>query len=778
MTAAPSLSRRHAAGAESARGLLFTVLGEFVLPTGGAAWTSAFIDVLGRLGVEEKATRQALMRTAADGWLAAERVGRRTRVAAHPGGRAAAHRGHRADLRLHRRAPPDWDGRWLLVLARAPETDRAARHLLRTRLTWAGLGSAGAGSVDQPARRAGRRGASGCWPRPACWPSAQVFVAEHAGRGDLAAMVRQAWDLAGIEAGYRGVPGRVRRPRPATRWPGWSSWCTPGAGSRGSTRCCRRRCCRRGGAGAAAALFRRRHAAWSAAAAADWTRLADLTAASHRNSRHHRRSRRRPPSRHRHRRDRRRPPEEPAGPGGRRAGRRGRRAVGRGSGPPGAGALRSATARAEAAGMKVRLAYGRSGLETDFPDDAVVVAPEHRDAAADQRGGAAPGAARAGRRPAAARARPARPDGRDLGVRRHPPAAAAADDPGGARRAGRHRPARGRHRAGRDRHPPRQHARPSCGRCSATETVDRVRIVNHDARDDSIAAAGSARTATACRSGSTGTGCEADVRITTGFVEPHFFAGFSGGPKMVAPGLAGLETVLTLHDARRIGDPRRHAGASPRATRCTTTSGRSPAGTGVDFALDVVLNREQRDRRGVRRRAVRDARGGDRDGPGGGDAAGRPRCSTWSSRRTPAIPLDQNLYQAVKGMSRGRPGGQAGRDDRLRGRVPRRLPGPRLVPRGAVLGAVAGGAARRDRGRAERPCRTSGRCRCRPRSRPGPGSSCAAATSAADQLAAAHLGHTDDVAATVGRDALGAAGPDARVCVLPEGPQTIPYVAA
>jgi hypothetical protein len=45
----------------------------------------------------------------------------------------------------------------------------------------------------------------------------------------------------------------------------------------------------------------------------------------------------------------------------------------------------------------------------------------------------------------------------------------------------------------------------------------------------------------------------------------------------------------------------------------------------------------------------------------------------------------------------------------------------------------------------------------------------------ADQLAAAHLGHTDDVAATV-RDALAAAGPDARVCVLPEGPQTIPYV--
>ena len=75
----PALSRRHEAGAASARGLLFTVLGEFVLPTGGSAWTSAFIDVFGRLGVEEKAIRQALARTAADGWIRPERHGRRTR---------------------------------------------------------------------------------------------------------------------------------------------------------------------------------------------------------------------------------------------------------------------------------------------------------------------------------------------------------------------------------------------------------------------------------------------------------------------------------------------------------------------------------------------------------------------------------------------------------------------------------------------------------------------------------------------------------------------------
>src|SRR3954452_8536412 len=76
---APTLSRRHAAGAPSARGLLLTLLGEFVRTNGGTAWTSAVIEVLGRLGVAEKASRQALMRTAAAGWLEADRVGRRTR---------------------------------------------------------------------------------------------------------------------------------------------------------------------------------------------------------------------------------------------------------------------------------------------------------------------------------------------------------------------------------------------------------------------------------------------------------------------------------------------------------------------------------------------------------------------------------------------------------------------------------------------------------------------------------------------------------------------------
>ena len=104
------------------------------------------------------------------------------------------------------------------------------------------------------------------------------------------------------------------------------------------------------------------------------------------------------------------------------------------------------------------------------------------------------------------------------------------------------------------------------------EIVERIEVVNHDARDPS----------TLTDLGEHGNGVpvhvntrwvEADLRITTGFVEPHFFAGFRGGPKLVTPGLAGLETVLVLHDASRIGDPR-PPGGSRAATRSTTTSAR------------------------------------------------------------------------------------------------------------------------------------------------------------------------------------------------------------
>jgi phenylacetic acid degradation operon negative regulatory protein len=196
---APTLSRRHAAGAGSARGLLFTVLGEFVLPAGGSAWTSAFIEVFARLGVEEKAIRQALARTGADGWIRPERRGRRTRWLLTTDGDRLLTEGTER-IYAFTGSQPDWDGTWLLVLARGPDSHRAARHQLRTRLSWAGLGSPVPGIwITSYAKRLAEVESvlteAGVADR-------QIFVAEHRGDGELASLVRQAWDLPGIEQRY------------------------------------------------------------------------------------------------------------------------------------------------------------------------------------------------------------------------------------------------------------------------------------------------------------------------------------------------------------------------------------------------------------------------------------------------------------------------------------------------------------------------------------------------------------------------------------------------
>jgi phenylacetic acid degradation operon negative regulatory protein len=211
--APPTLSRRHAAGAPSARGLLFTVLGEFVLPGGGVAWTSAMIAAFARLGVAEKATRQALMRTAADGWLRAEKSGRRTRW--HLTGAARRLLTDGAE-RIYSFTPAagNWDGRWLLVAARVPDADRQARHAARTRLNWAGFGSLGPGlwisahpeREAEAARVLREAGLDG---------DANLFVATRSGLAGADAMVRAAWDLAAIEREYERFLAEFAGPEPS-----------------------------------------------------------------------------------------------------------------------------------------------------------------------------------------------------------------------------------------------------------------------------------------------------------------------------------------------------------------------------------------------------------------------------------------------------------------------------------------------------------------------------------------------------------------------------------
>jgi phenylacetic acid degradation operon negative regulatory protein len=269
----PALSRRHAAGAPSARGLLLTLLGEFVLPGGGAAWTSAVIAAFARLGVAEKATRQALIRTAVDGWLAAEKTGRLTQWHLTGAGRRLLTEGAER-IYSFTSAAENWDRRWLLVAARIPDGDRSTRHTVRTRLGWAGLGWLGPGlwisahpeREAEVARVLSQVGVA----------DAHLFTATRSGLDGAADMVRAAWDLDDIERQYErfiaefsgAEPGDVlaRQVELVHAWrrfpaidPALPRELLP-AGWRGHE---------------AARLFECLHERWSAAAQTEWKRLND-----------------------------------------------------------------------------------------------------------------------------------------------------------------------------------------------------------------------------------------------------------------------------------------------------------------------------------------------------------------------------------------------------------------------------------------------------------------------------------------------------------------------
>jgi phenylacetic acid degradation operon negative regulatory protein len=192
--------RRREVGSASARSLLLTVLGEFVLPRGSEVWTATVIEALAALGVEEKAARQALARTAAEGLLESTRHGRRVlwRLTGH--GRTLLGEGAERIYGFMRDRHA-WDGRWLVLTVSIPESQRQLRHRLRTQLTWLGLGSP----------------VSGLWVSPNAEHAGEVrrvigdldleqqsfaWVGPATGIGEEARVVEAAWDLEDVEERY------------------------------------------------------------------------------------------------------------------------------------------------------------------------------------------------------------------------------------------------------------------------------------------------------------------------------------------------------------------------------------------------------------------------------------------------------------------------------------------------------------------------------------------------------------------------------------------------
>ncbi|MGN9842493.1 PaaX family transcriptional regulator [Nonomuraea sp. H19] len=186
--------------ATSARSLLLTILGEFVLPRRGEVWTGTLVDALGALGIEEKSARQALSRTAAEGLLDSARHGRKVRWNLTPAGDRLLREGTERIYGFMRRSH-GWDGRWLVLIAGVPEAQRQLRHRLRTKLTWLGLGSPSPGLwvIPDESKESAVRDVI---RELNLEDRAYAWTGSSAGIGDTAKLITAAWDLDAVEKRY------------------------------------------------------------------------------------------------------------------------------------------------------------------------------------------------------------------------------------------------------------------------------------------------------------------------------------------------------------------------------------------------------------------------------------------------------------------------------------------------------------------------------------------------------------------------------------------------
>jgi phenylacetic acid degradation operon negative regulatory protein len=183
------------------KSLVMTIFGDAIAPHGGRLWLGSLIELVAPLGATDRLVRTSVFRLVQEGWLVANREGRRSSYALQPD---AQPRFARANRRIY--APPgvDWDGRWTLLLAPNGSIDSALRATVRKELEWEGFAMLAPGLLAHPA--ADQDGVAEVLRRVD--GAGKVFVCAATelpgvGARPLAELVREGWDLSGVMAGYR-----------------------------------------------------------------------------------------------------------------------------------------------------------------------------------------------------------------------------------------------------------------------------------------------------------------------------------------------------------------------------------------------------------------------------------------------------------------------------------------------------------------------------------------------------------------------------------------------
>jgi len=302
------------------------------------------------------------------------------------------------------------------------------------------------------------------------------------------------------------------------------------------------------------------------------------------------------------------------------------------------------------------------------------------------------------------------------------------------------------------------------------EVASSYRIVNHNAHDpDTLMFAG--RSPEGRDVFMNREYVEADRRIVLGFIEPHFMAGFSGGYKGVFPAVADIDSIMHYHRASVIGHARSTWGVledNPTQDQIRANGAVLP----VDFLVNVTINRDKE----ITGYFCGDVLSAHEKGCEANKASVMVACE----REYPIVvttnggyPLDQNLYQAVKGMSAAyqivSDGGLIVAASRCNDGFPdhgnfRRMLLEHSSPQAMLDTIYQPGFSEFDQWQVQLFAQILQRARVGLYSE-----------IPADDVRSVHLEPVSDIATTIAEE-LERIGADAPVAVLPEGPMTVPYL--
>lgn len=183
----------------TSRTLLVTLLGAFARRTDNWLPISGIVSLLDALEVEESSVRTGVSRLKKRQWLEPEKRDSRNGYQLTQLARRTLSSGDK--FVWHAREPAALDEGWCIASFSVPETERARRHLLRSRLASLGFGNVGAGVWLAPARM--HADAMNVIDSLGLAEYTNLFVGQHRGGQDLHEMVRASWDLDDIDARYR-----------------------------------------------------------------------------------------------------------------------------------------------------------------------------------------------------------------------------------------------------------------------------------------------------------------------------------------------------------------------------------------------------------------------------------------------------------------------------------------------------------------------------------------------------------------------------------------------